>query len=188
MLRAFFAADQLYLHVTQVLRAILGGDARLAQASDAVKRRLATASDLPSFGRLRLRFWKPKRGYAQFSMRPSAEPPSGRVIPAAPCKMRLNAGQRAPRRGRLRRDGADGFIDGKMHLHDRAVAQRRADADCAAMQRDERARDGETQARAFHAIGERRVPLFERPSEPCQSLWRNAHAIVLDINVEGTLT
>jgi glutamate-ammonia-ligase adenylyltransferase len=49
---SLLAADQLYLHVTQVLRAILGGDARLAQASDAVKRRLATALDLPSFGQL----------------------------------------------------------------------------------------------------------------------------------------
>jgi [glutamine synthetase] adenylyltransferase / [glutamine synthetase]-adenylyl-L-tyrosine phosphorylase len=49
---SLLAADQLYLHVTQVLRAILGGDVRLAQASDAVKRRLAMALDLPSFGQL----------------------------------------------------------------------------------------------------------------------------------------
>ncbi len=49
---SLLAADQLYAHVIQVLRAILEGNVRLVQAGDAVKRRLATALNLPSFGQL----------------------------------------------------------------------------------------------------------------------------------------
>ncbi len=49
---SLLAADEFYAHVTQVQRAILGGDIQLAQASDAVRHRLATALNLPGFGQL----------------------------------------------------------------------------------------------------------------------------------------
>ncbi len=76
---------------------------------------------------------------------------------------------------------------GQMDEDDRAIADRRPDPNRAAMQIDERARDGKTKTRALHAIVEGSIHLFEGPAKPCQRRRRNAHSGIFHIDIQSPL-
>ena len=181
MRRRFFRAHRLLTDVTQMLRLTLDPGADPRQASEAVKRRLANAAELPSMSALEDALGEARRN-VRAVFRRSYPRPRRAIFCAGRLWTRRGSGGRqqqflARRVARLR----------QMHADDRASADSRADAHRAAMQIDQRTRDGEAEPRAFHAIVERAVELFERPAKPRERRRRDAHAGILHIDIEGAL-
>src|SRR3712207_3662222 len=75
--------------------------------------------------------------------------------------------------------------EGEVDQHDGADAFLALDAQGAAVELGEGARDRKTEARALVALRELRLDLLEWTSELLERLGRDADAVVLDVDVDG---
>ncbi len=159
-------AVRLYQNLTQILRLCLSGPFDPKSAGPGLLSLLARAADVPDFTTLEAHLAETQ---AQGARELRADIGAGALA-------RFAQFFRGVRRGRC--------IDRQPHHHDRADAERRADAHGAAMQFGQRLGDRQAQTRAAMDLGELAFHLLERLAEILQRLLRDADAGVLDRDVD----